>query len=277
MLSSAAMSASPMSPLAHGRNRITSGMLAGVADGAEMLDYGCGEARFAIALSDERGLSVHACDIDPELVGELARAHGSSVDFFVLPEQQPDLPFPDRQLAAVTCCDVLEHMPEPLRLRSLEEMRRVLSDDGVLVITTPHRGLFSFADTENAKFRFPRLHKLIFTAVKGRAKYQERYGGDRYGNFSEDAERHVHFSAAELSRTIEAAGFRIQEVRYFTLIAPLLAPVLWLIETLARRRSAFNPLRALCWKIYVWDADLEPGRLGNSVAIRATPARGWKR
>lgn len=260
-----------MSPLKHGRNRITSALLAGVGDGAEMLDYGCGEALFALALATELGFSVHACDIDPELVRSLQDTHGDRVDFFVLPEQRPDLPFADGQLSAVTCCDVLEHMPEPLRLSSLAEMRRVLADDGVLVVTTPHKGLFSFADTENAKFRFPRLHRWVFTAVKGSEKYQERYGGEHYGNFSEEASRHAHFSAGELSQTIRAAGFQVQEIRYFTLIAPLLAPVLWAVETLVRRYPQLERVRALCWKIYVWDADLEPGTLGNSIAIRATP------
>jgi hypothetical protein len=148
-------------------------------------------------------------------------------------------------------------------------MRRVLADDGALIVTTPHKGLLSAADPENAKYYFPRTHKLVFSLFKGRDKYRTRYGGQRFGNFSSGARRHVHFSTGELSDTLTAAGFRVEEVRYYTLIYPLIRTLLWLAEGLAGRVWGADRVRDLCWTVYTWDADLEPGKLASSIGIRA--------
>ncbi len=257
---------------AHGRNRVTRDLLGGLRGGA-VLDYGCGNARFAVAMASELGLDVYACDIDSKLIEELKQSHGPEVEFFAIPDSEPRLPIADRALLAVTCCDVLEHMPPDLRVAALLEMRRVLADDGALIVTTPHKGLLSFADPENFKFHFPKLHRYLFTFFKGRQKYMERYGGgERYGNFSAGAERHVHFSTAELSQILETTGFRVERVRYFTLIYPFIRMVLWMTESLAKRVAALEPLSTLCWHVYRWDSDVEPGKLACSIAIRATRA-----
>ncbi len=260
------------SAFAHGRNRVTHSLLAGV-EVTELLDYGCGQAKFALAAADELGLTVHACDTDSHLVAELTRNYGANVDFFAISESEPVLPLADGQLSAVTCCDVLEHMPPSLRRTALLEMRRVLADDGVLIVTTPHKGLFSALDPENAKFYFPRVHRYVFALTKGRERYQSRYGGERFGNFSAGAERHVHFSARELSRILSDTGFRVEQIRYFTLIYPVIRTLLWVAEGLALRGlPGAVALRERCWAVYRWDADLEPGPLACGIAIRARPA-----
>jgi hypothetical protein len=50
---------------------------------------------------------------------------------FLISDHTPELPTEDGQLAAVTCCDVLEHMGEAHRRAALAEISRVLSDDWV--------------------------------------------------------------------------------------------------------------------------------------------------
>ncbi len=252
---------------AHGRNRVTYELLAGV-DVKELLDFGCGHGDFALPAANELGLTVHACDIDAELIERLTARH-ERVDFFAVSDSEPQLPLADGQVSAVTCCDVLEHMPPPSRVAALREMRRVLSDDGALIVTVPHKGLFSIADPENVKVNFPRLHRLLYTLAKGRQTYQGRYGSGRFGNFSEGAQRHEHFSAGELSALVSSAGFHVEEIRYFTLINPFIRTALWGAESLAGRVWGANRLRALCWRVYVWDADLEPGSLACAVAVRA--------
>ena len=254
---------------AHGRSRVTLELLRR-GEVYELLDYGCGRAEFAIAVAEELGLPVHACDIDAGLVAQLKDSHGGSVNFFTISESQLELPFGDGQLSAVSCCDVLEHMSPQLRLSVLKEVHRVLADDGALVLTTPHKGLFSAVDPENVKHRFPRIHRFVYRRVKGPEKYRERYEGERFGNYSSGSSRHVHFSTRELSQTLRSAGFEVQEISYFGLIAPLIQPVLWLSESLAGRVPGLRPVRRLCWKLYIGDADLNPGRLGSGIAMRAT-------
>ena len=147
-------------------------------------------------------------------------------------EDGPRLPLADGGISLVTCCDVIEHMPPTLRSEVLSEMRRVLADDGALIVTVPHKGLLSIADPENAKFHFPRAHKLLYTRLKGSQKYELRYGGERFGNFSSGAERHQHFSRQELTQILRDAGFEVQEVHYYTLIYPVARMALWLTEGL---------------------------------------------
>lgn len=255
------------SAFAHGRNRVTLRLLAGF-DLTQILDFGCGPAEFAVPAASELGLTVHACDIDRELIDDLRSRH-TEVNFFAVSECGPVLPLKDGQVSAVTCCDVLEHMPLASRMAALREMRRVLADDGALIVTTPHKGLFSAADPENVKVYFPRLHRRLYTIAKGREKYQRRYGDGRFGNFSSGAERHEHFSTRELSELVSAAGFQVEEVRYFTLVYPFARTLLWIAESLAGRVWGADRLRALCWTMFLWDADLEPGRLAGAIAIRA--------
>jgi ubiquinone/menaquinone biosynthesis C-methylase UbiE len=255
---------------AHGRNRITYELLTR-SPVKTLLDYGCGHAQFALAAADELGLEVYAGDADPALVAQLQAEHRNGVTFFQISEQQPRLPLRDGQASAVICCDVLEHMDHQARLAALREMHRVLAGDGAIVVTTPHKGLFSVLDPENAKYHFPAAHRLLYKLVKGRAKYEERYGGERYGNFSAGSSRHLHFSASELSQMLNEAGFEVHEVRYFMLVYPLVRTVLWGVESLAKRVPALSRLGRLLWRVYLWDADLEPGRLGFCIAVRALP------
>lgn len=257
------------SAFAHGRNRVTLRLLKR-GDVGELLDYGCGRAEFAIAAARELGLVVHACDVDAGLIAELTAKHGEHVDFFAISDSEAKLPFADGELPAISCCDVLEHIPPEPRADILRELRRVLAEDGVIVVTTPHKGLFTSFDQENVKYYFPRLHRFVYRRIKGADLYRKRYEGERFGNYSAGAQRHEHFSARELTEMLRAAGFEVQEIAYFTLLGPLVRPVLWVAENLAGRVKGASPLRRLCWKLYVWDADLDPGRLASSIAVRAT-------
>lgn len=85
------------------------------------------------------------------------------LDHSVVP--QPDiqgsvdaLPFRDDSFETILCLEVLEYVPDPGL--ALSELRRVLGDDGVLLVATPflHR-----ADTEHDYWRFtePGLRYLL--------------------------------------------------------------------------------------------------------------------
>ncbi len=210
----------------HGRSRAALELL-GKPSG--LLDYGCGNARFASTIARQLGIPVYVCDISQEAIDRAQSTPGLHAS--LISEDAPRLPLQSGQLAAVSSCDVMEHMDEAARRAALAEIHRVLADDGVLVVTTPHKGLFSFADPENLKFHAPRLHRLAFRALKGREPYARRYiDAHLGGNYSGDAERHQHFSERDLDVMLKDAGFQIEEVRYYGLIGPFAHIALWLAE-----------------------------------------------
>lgn len=256
----------------HGRTRVTLGLLDGPTS---LLDYGCGDGTFASNAAAQLGISVDACDVDGALIDRARLKPG--VRAHLISPETPRLPIETGQLDAVTCCDVLEHMSDDVRRDALSEILRVLADDGVLIVTTPHKGLFAFADPENFKFRVPRLHRLVYKTLHGRERYESRYGGQHFGNYTGGDERHRHFSADELGGILQEAGFEIEALRYYTLIYPFARVALWVAEGAKKRLPASNRMLQawsrrvvlLCWRVYVWDSDLECGRASCAIAARA--------
>ncbi|MBI4144318.1 class I SAM-dependent methyltransferase [Candidatus Woesearchaeota archaeon] len=59
----------------------------------------------------------------------------------------------------VVMTETLEHVRA--EKKALSEVFRVLKNNGVLILSTPHKGLFSFMDVFNLKFRFPFLYRLF--------------------------------------------------------------------------------------------------------------------
>lgn len=143
-------------------------------DGAgTVLDAACGvEHPFKFYLLD-RCREVHACDLDERILSreailqELRSVFGNEAAA-ALPERYlqgvryrlasvTDLPYPDGMFERIFCISVLEHLddffnhhagwhvPRPLRLafhrdieQALREFRRVLTGDGVIVLTFDH-------------------------------------------------------------------------------------------------------------------------------------------
>src|SRR3989442_11799330 len=111
-----------------------------------------------------------------------------------------NLPFPDESFDCVTCIEVLEHIPAELRKQSLLEMRRVLRRGGRLVLRVPHAGIFAFLDSNNFRFRIPRLYRALL-------KQGRRDEG--YLRGSEDVVWHHHFTMEEV-QTLLGDGWKLE-------------------------------------------------------------------
>ncbi len=122
---------------------------AGLVDGREVLDLGSGEG-FGAALLSESAAHVVGLDID-ELTVEHSRLNyaGSNLEFEV--GTAVDLSaFEDGSFGAVVAFEVIEHVREQERV--LSEVARLLSDDGILVISTPDRRMYGEARNESNPF-----------------------------------------------------------------------------------------------------------------------------
>lgn len=105
----------------------------GVSAG-RLLDYGCGSGALASAYA-QRGFTVTACDISPQMLAVAQREHGDVIRWVPIDSQQPRLPFGDASHEAVIASSVLEYVPDPQHL--LREFHRILAPGGVLLCSVP--------------------------------------------------------------------------------------------------------------------------------------------
>ena len=109
-------------------------LLGFVSPGDRVLDLGCGEGSFAAALLGA-GAQVTMADV-AEGALERARAKAPGAEAVLLEEDSP-LPFPDGSFDLVWCGETLEHVADVVGLAA--EVRRVLREDGTLLVTVPNQ------------------------------------------------------------------------------------------------------------------------------------------
>ncbi|WP_251341222.1 class I SAM-dependent methyltransferase [Haloplanus halophilus] len=117
------------------------GSLLPLAEGARVLDVGCGTGRSLVGLAPHLpdDATVVGCDVfdDRVILGNgpaLARRNGAvaGVDVSPVAGDAARLPVADGAFDAVTACRVLHDVPEAHRADAAAELRRVCADDGVV-------------------------------------------------------------------------------------------------------------------------------------------------
>jgi len=108
---------------------------------SSVLDFGCGCGRVLRHLCGYRGASFHGCDYNPRLVRWCKRhlrfAH------FERNSSWPPLPFKGGQFDLIYAFSVFTHMTVPQQVSWMRELSRVLSEGGLLLISTHGRHYLS--------------------------------------------------------------------------------------------------------------------------------------
>jgi 2-polyprenyl-3-methyl-5-hydroxy-6-metoxy-1,4-benzoquinol methylase len=97
----------------------------------KLLDVGCGNGEF-LAIMRDAGWSVSGVEPDPAAAKIARNVYG----IFVTTGSLEDAKLPANSFDAITLSHVIEHVYDPVEL--LRECRRVLTQDGKLVVTTPN-------------------------------------------------------------------------------------------------------------------------------------------
>ena len=170
------------------------------------LDVGCGGGDFLSVLHAATSLKCSGADPHPGYLDALQlRCPGLPVHQLRV---NGELCFGEAEFDSVSLLDVLEHVLDEGRM--LAEIHRVLAPGGLLVLTVPRRHFFSFLDPDNVKFRFPRFHRLIYTARFGRRVYSERFvdiSNDLRGDMSVGKDEHTNYRRSELIALLREHGF----------------------------------------------------------------------
>lgn len=160
--------------------------------GDRFLDIGCGAGTLCHAVKD-RFKDIYGVDISENAL-DIAKKYCTNTSKVNLNVER--LPFEDGYFDAVACLDVIEHLFDPVCL--LEEIGRVLKNDGVLVISAPNIRYWRHLSSLVIKGRFPKtssdsrhydgghLHYFTFKDLDEMLKYHGFSTVKRRGVFGRD-------------------------------------------------------------------------------------------
>lgn len=165
-----------------------------------------GGASFLGPLVVSTGLDVVAADPHPQYVAEARRSLPRVP--IVRTEVGGRLPFDASSFASASMLDVLEHVGD--EDVTLAEVHRVLEPGAIMVMTVPARHSLSFLDADNAKLRFPRLHRAVYSVRYGSDEHRRRFvsqdDGLR-GDLAWERSEHTNYRAGELIERLADHGF----------------------------------------------------------------------
>ncbi|HAH22111.1 MAG TPA: SAM-dependent methyltransferase [Candidatus Omnitrophica bacterium] len=205
---------------------------AGFKIGGRILDCGCGEGKISGFLARELAPSqVIGTDISCD---KLLEASGKGGLFFASNlDRGSALPFKDATFKLVFCNHVIEHLLDPDHL--LDEIYRVLADDGVLVLTTPNLAVW-----------YNRIMLLFgfqphFTEVSMRHNVGKLYYGSLRQNSASALGGHIRvFTYLAMRELLALHGIRITASFGYGHPTMLDSMVIGIFERLAQLRTTLT-------------------------------------
>lgn len=193
-----------------------------LAHGKAVLDIACGEG-YGSAMLAEVAASVIGVDISPETIAHCRETYGHIDRLQFQLGDAAAIPLPDHSVDMVVSFETIEHHDRHVEM--ISEIRRVLRPDGILVISSPNRPVYSDKAGHHNEFHvkeldFPELDDLL-----RRSFAQVRYYGQRLAIGSlvtpvalEDAQREIE-AFADTGSEVMARSVRLIDPVYFVAIA----------------------------------------------------------
>ena len=165
--------------------------------GKRVLDIACGEGYGAAALAKAGAASVVGVDLSPDVCDHARQKYGIDAR----PGDAQAIPLPDRSIDLVVSFETIEHVADPGAF--LRECARVLVREGMLIVSTPNRPVYSPEGTRNP------FHRVEFDEREFVELLESRLQTVRiYTQFPQTAAWWSHRSlAAERSPWLRDQGF----------------------------------------------------------------------
>lgn len=167
---------------------------AAIADGINVLDFGCGTATLTImAKQSHPGAKLTGIDVDAEILNKATqKIKEKKVDIFLLDYDGLKLPFQTNSFERVISCLVFHHLDTDTKQKALAEIFRVLNKNGQLHIAdfgrsaswaqrtlfNMIRGLDGFKSTDaNAKGLLPKfISDAGFKNIEIKKRFKTMFG-----------------------------------------------------------------------------------------------------
>ncbi len=127
-----------------------------------MLDISCGEG-YGSAMLARSAKSVCGVDIAEEAIDHACKMYGAIPGLSFLVGDAAAIPLLDASVDLVVSYETIEHHDRHFEM--LAEIRRVLRPDGVLVISSPNRPIYSEAESQHNEFHVKELDFDAFDRV----------------------------------------------------------------------------------------------------------------
>lgn len=133
---------------------------ASLVSGKRVLDIASGEG-YGTHILAQCAAHVTGVDISPEAVAHATEKYATQNTTF-LEGGTGAIPLPDASVDVVVSFETLEHVREQEVM--LQEIRRVLRDDGILIISTPNKPIYNSSIDDN-EFHLKELEREDFIAL----------------------------------------------------------------------------------------------------------------
>tara|TARA_B100000508_G_scaffold24443_2_gene17623 strand:- start:16905 stop:17633 length:729 start_codon:yes stop_codon:yes gene_type:complete len=106
--------------------------------GNRVLDVACGTGYGVSLICESGALEVVGVDIDSDSISYAQKKYNHKNAKYIC-SSASKIPMPDEYFDAIVTFETIEHLEEEDRELYLRELRRVLKDDGVVILSTPNK------------------------------------------------------------------------------------------------------------------------------------------
>ncbi|MCD4666612.1 class I SAM-dependent methyltransferase [archaeon] len=214
-----------------------------LSNSKNILDVGCAYGESARKFS-RKSKNVYCIDPNQELI---KKAKKNNPNIFFKIGSAEKIPFKDKSFDVVILSDVIEHVDD--EKKSLDEIYRVLKSKGTLILTTPHKGLFSFMDVDNYSWHYRRFLKI----KTNKPGYKDK---------------HRHYSLEDIKNLFNNK-FKISKIYRSSLFLLPFTSNLRLLIRHTLSKNVESKIKPYLNKICEWDYSNQYGRMSYCIGVYA--------
>lgn len=128
-----------------------------------VLDAACGEG-YGSSIIGTVANQVIGIDLNGEAIDRATANYGNDKVSF-LTASVAELPIESNSIDVVVSFETIEHVPEEVQIEFIKEVRRVLKEDGLFIISSPNRAIYSDLFDYHNEFHVHELYKDEFESM----------------------------------------------------------------------------------------------------------------